>query len=513
MEKQEVLDNVDSLSAEDIARYIGEGTVSFEELQKTGDFAKSKQKQVKNLLEQAAQSEEQESPRGGEVYLITDDEEAWHHACTEDTEESYRQYLRVMEDGVHRDEARERMWAKQSLDEPEDEESVDEDEDFFKRDFNEILEEIREIPLKTDILNEINEKTVDTLTGAFETGEISKRDILGQIEKDKNWLNPVMVRSLIEKGVFSYKELNGIGFDKIVLKKIKDGVESQAFSFPSGRKIAVSRPSYEVYFWGIPSSGKTCALGGILSMANTGRIARGMQVHSCQGSDYLAKLRGNFKENEICVLPGGTPVDATYVMEFDLLDQKEKEHPITFIDLAGEILYCMYNKYNHKSLTSDQQAALDNVTALLSNSPKDYRKIHFFVVDYGGEQKRYNGIDQKTYLEFAMLYIRQTGIFDRNTDAIYILMTKADLIQGDQQQGCRKFLEENYAAFVQEMQNLCRRNEINGGRIDVFPFTIGKVMLKTFCQFSGEASGRVLEKILDRTQGKSDSKLTKWLKL
>lgn len=91
----------------------------------------------------------------------------------------------------------------------------------------------------------------------------------------------------------------------------------------------IHKQSTEVYFWGIPSSGKSCALGAILSVAANGRIARSMDPDTeSQGYGYMNYLINLFHDGRIGTLMGGTPIEAFYEMGFDLVDQEGKFIPL-----------------------------------------------------------------------------------------------------------------------------------------------------------------------------------------
>lgn len=119
-----------------------------------------------------------------------------------------------------------------------------------------------------------------------------------------------------------------------------------AITFRTPEKLdRIHKQSTEIYFWGIPSSGKSCALGAILSVAASGRIAKSMDPDtSSQGYGYMTKLIDLFQNGEIGTLLEGTPVDSFYEMGFDLVDKENRIHPITCIDMAGELMRCMYKE-------------------------------------------------------------------------------------------------------------------------------------------------------------------------
>ena len=82
----------------------------------------------------------------------------------------------------------------------------------------------------------------------------------------------------------------------------------------------IHKQSTEIYFWGIPSSGKSCALGAILSVAASGKVAHSMDADTeSQGYGYMTKLINLFQNGEIGTLMEGTSVDSFYEMGFDLV--------------------------------------------------------------------------------------------------------------------------------------------------------------------------------------------------
>ena len=63
-------------------------------------------------------------------------------------------------------------------------------------------------------------------------------------------------------------------------------------------------------------------------------------------------------------------------------------------------------------------------SVLVSNRTKS-RKMHFFVIEYGVEDRE-GQVSQDTYLRGAMNYLRSLKIFNNDTDAIFILISIAD---------------------------------------------------------------------------------------
>jgi hypothetical protein len=136
--------------------------------------------------------------------------------------------------------------------------------------------------------------------------------------------------------------------------------------------------------------------------------------------------------------------------------------------------------------------------------------MHFFVLEYGGENKLYKGLSQADLLQGAMAYIKRTGILKKQTDAIYILITKVDKIKAvnaqELQDKILAYIEEHYLGFYNLLGHICRENEINGGTVLRQPFTLGKVCSQKLCKYDDQAAANVVQIFLDRSFGYSAKK-------
>ena len=357
-------------------------------------------------------------------------------------------------------------------------------------------------------------ETLQLVQNALNEKTVSVDEVLDLIEDDNNILSSKVIKKLIENGYITWDDLYTLDdIDHAFITQLAE--ENNSISFDtSDRPWSSMRNSTEIYFWGVPASGKTCALGAILSAAGSGEIALSMrQDPGCQGYDYMNRLPQCFKlSGEVTVLPAGTPVVASYEMGFDLIDKRYKEHPITCIDLAGEIIECMYKKQAGLPLYDYQIEALQAVTNFLGgrdeqgnpigNRTKN-RKIHFFVVEYGAENKLYKGLPQINYLNSTIGYIQQTGIFSTNTDAVFLIVTKVDKIKASSAEERIELLKQHvathYRSFYNGLEVICRGNQINGGRVQVLPFSLGKVCFQDFCRLDAKYANEIVRIILERT--------------
>lgn len=479
------------------------------------------------------------------------DDEAWSEACEKNTQEAYLSYLGSNPEGQHRDEAREAIEALNTAVPPVNhgESSVDPWASVDKTSYKALKDYIEKYPVSThieeanrflqwleltrptfntltdDIRNILNKKEVanpdraiyELIAEYLKKEYITIDELIAAISENNNYLKAAVIKNLIEAGHISPIDVSKMNIDyefiKYMLTPNSNRVDVR-FEKPHAIDRVTKVPSTEVYFWGIPSSGKTCTIGAILSCANSGRVAKSMQMdNNCQGYNYMNTLAEMFKANgEVMSLPEGTPVFSIYEMGLTLQDNKDKFHPLTFIDLAGELIECMYRFDAGQTLTNDQAGALSTVTQILHDNRTQNRKLHFFVIEYGAEDRLYKGFRQSTYLNAAVNYIERTKIFKKDTDGIYILFTKSDRakVNDSELMGVLvEHLEKEYLAFFQGLKRICKHNEINDGRVEVMPFTLGEVVFQDYCRCNDETATLVVEEILSKSFGLKAGKMAK----
>ena len=146
------------------------------------------------------------------------------------------------------------------------------------------------------------------------------------------------------------------------------------------------------------------------------------------------------------------------------------------------------------------------------------KKIHFFFIDAGRDNRRdQRGLTQGDYLQATATYFRGHQLFDKTTDAIYVVLTKSDLLIDDSGNHvaddyaerikyAKKYLEDQrYGAFINVLKNICREYSINGGKLTVEPFSLGKVYFQQICNFEGTSASRIVDILLERVPGTKKS--------
>lgn len=513
--KSAILNNVTEYSPEDLASYIQQGFVTLDELVNNtdGEFTAKMQLGVEKLL---AGSEDE------------DFKKVMESASIADLQDFLNKY--PMGAVAHLDAVRERKHVLEKIpaSEPIVEESNGEEEEWFSiKNAGDIklLEAFKEKYPNTSHLFELNklitaeknkehsrkkspiilksminkansaEDVSKIIQVLLENKTITIGMLLELIRQDHNLLSSAACNDIISRGILNRNDLSKCGIDNGFINKMLTNARSQNFE-PARPLQTIAEPCTEVYFWGIPFSGKTCALGAILSAAKNGLAARSMiPDNSCQGFDYMNRLSTIFSPGRICRLPGGTPVTSTYEMRFDLEDQEHKIHHVACIDLAGELFTCMFMKDAGEQMREDQKQALETLHNILLENRSNNRKIHFFVIEYGAEKRIYNGLPQAEYLNSAAAHLNSIGLFDSNTDAIYVLISKVDnaSYEGSLEEHLLKYMTKNYLGFYNNLLLICKEHGINKGRVKIVPFSIGNVCFKDYCQFDATSATKMVD--------------------
>ena len=513
--KSAILNNVTEYSPEDLASYIQQGFVTLDELVNNtdGEFTAKMQLGVEKLL---AGSEDE------------DFKKVMESASIADLQDFLNKY--PMGTVAHLDAVRERKHVLEKIpaSEPIVEESNGEEEEWFSiKNAGDIklLEAFKEKYPNTSHLFELNklitaeknkehsrkkspiilksminkansaEDVSKIIQVLLENKTITIGMLLELIRQDHNLLSSAACNDIISRGILNRNDLSKCGIDNGFINKMLTNARSQNFE-PARPLQTIAEPCTEVYFWGIPFSGKTCALGAILSAAKNGLAARSMiPDNSCQGFGYMNRLSTIFSPGRICRLPGGTPVTSTYEMRFDLEDQEHKIHHVACIDLAGELFTCMFMKDAGEQMRDDHKQALETLHNILLENRSNNRKIHFFVIEYGAEKRIYNGLPQAEYLNSAAAHLNSIGLFDSNTDAIYVLISKVDnaLYEGSLEEHLLKYMTKNYLGFYNNLLLICKEHGINKGRVKIVPFSIGNVCFKDYCQFDATSATKMVD--------------------
>jgi len=456
MDKQYILDHGDQLSAEQLAKFIKQGFVTLDELRATELLERSKINAITRLLE----ADKQEKLRA-QLERDKADDESWDK-------------VRFGNELVLID------WINNNIE-------------------NKHIQPAKD---RVKFLQEEREKIRN-----------QKQGILDNIRRNPNSYSPNDIKEFLNNGTISESELRNIC-------KIPQSAINNLENIKVPTLIIGSTPDSipvgytEVYFWGYPGSGKTCALGAILHMAEKKGY---LNIAAGSGNRYATQLKNIFSDNGVAddFLPAPSPVETTQCLPFTLKNPKEgKSRLVSLIELSGEVFRCFAHKNAGEHFpTESHENTFNSLNVFLKSNN---RKLHFFFIDYDRENKPdENGIKQSDYLAAASTYFNNNAVFGKSTDAIYVVLTKSDLMLDDSgnpipnnkrvEYAKRHLSGDNYLSFVNTLKENCKKYSINGGRLTIEPFSLGKVYFKDICDFDGSSASNILEILMERISGTKKS--------
>ncbi|MEN9303376.1 MAG: hypothetical protein RL264_1805 [Bacteroidota bacterium] len=323
--------------------------------------------------------------------------------------------------------------------------------------------------------------------------KIDSDEIINKIEN--KILNIEDLESLINIGKFTLKTFKAIKY------KIANKTATTPF-----REVTELPPMQagrtDLYFIGVPRSGKSTMLTGILNCGVNNGILMPDTSHQV-GVNFQNKLLQDFR-NGVIPLP---TADGSYnYISMSLKGPDGKKHPFNVVDVPGEV----FNKIV-------ENPKVDDFLTYIHNSNK---KIFVFVIDSLTHDNEYSeGLDQndQSLIYPNILQLLNENRVLENVDAIYLVANKFDAIKNkrystDERNDvdlAEEFLREKFLYLI----NNCidTRDELkNKFKIRILPFSIGKVSYKTIVEeFNEKYSKNLINDIL------SDSfviKSNKWIK-
>ena len=337
---------------------------------------------------------------------------------------------------------------------------------------------------------------IDYIENQYRESQAKKQEILEKVRRNPNLFTPGMLRTYLNDGTIHRSDLVDYGIPGEIIDRLDNIVSPQLRlgdtpeSIPNGYT--------EVYFWGIPGSGKTCALSAIL---NTAEHLGYLEIAEGPGYDYMTRLKNIFV-NRITFLPPPSPVESTQYLPFVLRKGNDKPRSVSLIELSGEIFQCFYHK-NAGTMDNLSPAHMQTFNSLIRFLKGNNRKIHFFFVDYEKENNvDADGYTQSDYLQAAATFFKNNDVFGKSTDAIYLVITKSDLMPCSKDERTTKvgeYLESNnFNAFIMSLKARCKQHSINAGNLSAVPFSLGKVYFQQICSLDRDASKKIINVLLER---------------
>ena len=342
--------------------------------------------------------------------------------------------------------------------------------------------------------------------------EETKEQILLNIREDYNHYTAFEVQKFLKDNViFEGELLKAVEDDAEIVEAVKKYSNSVLEHNTNQTPNKIKDYCTEIFFWGLPEAGKTWALSGVLNTIKEEgylRLYGREDDEQCISSEYLNGLLNVINNRKpINYLPDKTSNKTIRYMNFKLLKDGE-ERKVAFIDLSGELVKAIANENiikNHKELEEERKL----LEKLLNNKN---RKIHFFFLDYIHDDD--NGGQQNIHLLNLCSIFNSKKYFEKNTDFIYIVVTKADMMDCNEinrKNEAIKYFNENYRSFRNNIGKICQENEINFGDeyekgdysfLDdyIFDFSIGEVLFLRMCRFDKKSSLKIVNILQEKIQ-------------
>lgn len=481
-------------------------------------YEKAKSKMDEIVKEEELQKEQERRKEA--------DEAEWKNVCRLDTYTDYDNYRKKFNyKGIHDSDAKVKMDAILRVEDElrRSEEALRAEDNFWKG----VLNTDTIVAYQSYIDRYPEGRYVDTAKENKKKLEEKKKELE---VREKAELKRKMIEDLVlNANAHPFDTMKSVGITPADLRdKIKDSkgvVRNEVLKSWNKPKLqlvlgvtpdSITEKCTEIYFWGDPGSGKTCAMAAILSCVNQLGY---FKPRSGPGAKYMSQLAGAFgstQEAPAVFLPQGTPEEVTQYMPLTL--NAKEMHDLAIIELSGEVFKCFKvamtdgEEYFETDEKDPEKAKLAKTYKqvkryLESNNPK----YHFFVLDSQSDDA-----GQADSLNWAAAYFDENKLFNGTTLGISLIVTKCDRLSPDkkQWQACANKCAENRApALVRSLKQILgpKGLKLTDGRIEIIPLSIGEVFFQKLCIFDSEHATRLVKTLLQYAKvGENVVKTKSW---
>lgn len=315
----------------------------------------------------------------------------------------------------------------------------------------------------------------------------------------------------------------------------------------------------DVYFFGVPGSGKTTVLAGLFNVDRCDNLRLKLPAHGDHIGYNYASILQNYLSRHLFpqrtktkfVLQQQLPVDGAFdanpfaeninmntmgvevgseigdkfiqIIDAVLIENKPnaspEEHKLSLIEMPGERTLDFAAADIRDPEKMDELLGKGTRQLFMNNN----RKIFFFVIDPNPFQSYnvpLNGImtpmTQRQALTALVDFLGKVpGLMDK-VDSIHVILTKSDMLRNPGSIDCVKddVINKGYEGLVADLNDLCQpsRGNINaqcGHRVHLYTFSLGKVYPGHMIKYNKEDSMKVLKVIAANTYSVR-TEPTKW---
>ena len=259
----------------------------------------------------------------------------------------------------------------------------------------------------------------------------------------------------INRGTITRSDLYSIGCNDDFIDRLMMFDVDLATVFPKQHELPpLRKEATDVYFLGMRGSGKSTMLASFFSYTNNAGVLRNVPDNSF-GNKYKNQLNLGMAAGH---LPNSTPSEFINYVAVDLRYEGRKEfQALNFLDMAGEKI---------RAVVNGGIAEFQGYKDYLENNND---KVLIFVIDFFGNN-RIKCLDQDQHLQEILALLKKFNVL-RRTDAVYLILTKADLFpEANKQKFCDDYISKNYKNFLQACKEA--KDEFKF-KLKTFPFSIG----------------------------------------
>lgn len=327
------------------------------------------------------------------------------------------------------------------------------------------IEEFKSAGLDPVKIKDILKQT--TTKEQVELDATKKKELLEKVISRKASADEI--KANINKGAYTFDDLSNAGINTKTINSLKHYCNSSRITvFKNINQLPVMEEGRtDVYFVGLPGTGKSTMLSGLLNISNKEGILM-PDTYNNDGSIYQTQLITDLNRG---VLPNATASGSYNYIALSLKDDNGSKHPFNVVEVPGELYVNMFNN--------------PNVSELLNYINNGNKKILIFVVDSLAHDTGYN--DSKNQLDQNLVYVNILNMFKNNgvleqTDAIYLVANKFDTIKETRfpfdnrphEELAHDFLNEEFLALINNCKD-ARDDSNNKFKIKILPFSIGNV--------------------------------------
>jgi len=322
-------------------------------------------------------------------------------------------------------------------------------------------------------------------------------EYIRQLIKD----NSITELELKSRGIFNQEELD------VIMGRPLKAVDPKDFKpkdeiFKALPHLADNR--VDLFILGVSGSGKSSFLSGILKGAkDTGNLDLPMMLdENGKASNKYGMLYANHLIDSLEQhLPASrTEYEFFTYVAVNFRDSEEQIHPLSFMEMSGELFQECYGK--------DKAELPDKLQQYLFH---DNLKMLFCVIDYHvHSEHKILDVQQWAHFQWFLQLLDVNGTMQR-CQVISILITKWDLAQDGTPEGARKFLEEEYLNLYKSCQRYAEKYHL---KFQIITFSLGKFDARNRVSYNPSDSEKVINWLCKNTPVQSaKSRKKSWFNL